>query len=156
MAALGAMEMSIQDLGSLGELIAAIATIGTLLYLAIQIRQNNVLSKEQAHYHMLQNQTSYYDRLAENKEFIKTVYGEGLTDSEVKHLQQQSNATSVFFKWNWEYVRAQEGIYGTTDVPVEGFRREFQIAKLSEHWEQQKHIFDSRFVHFMEEQVITD
>jgi hypothetical protein len=32
--------MSIQDLGSLGELIAALATLATLIYLAIQIRQN--------------------------------------------------------------------------------------------------------------------
>lgn len=32
--------MTIQDLGSLGELIAALATIATLVYLAIQIRQN--------------------------------------------------------------------------------------------------------------------
>ena len=32
--------MSIQDLGSIGELIAAIATIATLVYLAIQIRHN--------------------------------------------------------------------------------------------------------------------
>ena len=32
--------MSIQDLGALGELLAAIATIGTLFYLAIQIRNN--------------------------------------------------------------------------------------------------------------------
>ena len=31
--------MSIQDLGSIGELIAAIATLGTLFSLAIQIRQ---------------------------------------------------------------------------------------------------------------------
>ena len=32
--------MTIQDLGSLGELIAAIATVITLAYLALQIRQN--------------------------------------------------------------------------------------------------------------------
>ena len=32
--------MSIQELGSLGELIAAIATVATLIYLAAQIRQN--------------------------------------------------------------------------------------------------------------------
>lgn len=32
--------MSIQDLGSIGELIAAIATVGTLGYLAVQVRQN--------------------------------------------------------------------------------------------------------------------
>ena len=32
--------MTIQDLGSIGELIAAIATVATLIYLAAQIRQN--------------------------------------------------------------------------------------------------------------------
>ena len=32
--------MTIQDLGSIGEFIAAIATLATLVYLAIQIRQN--------------------------------------------------------------------------------------------------------------------
>lgn len=33
-------EITIQDLGSIGELLAAVATIATLAYLAIQIRQN--------------------------------------------------------------------------------------------------------------------
>jgi hypothetical protein len=32
--------VTIQDLGSLGELIAAVATVATLVYLAVQIRQN--------------------------------------------------------------------------------------------------------------------
>ena len=36
----GVARMSIQDLGSIGELLAAIATIATLAYLAVQLRQN--------------------------------------------------------------------------------------------------------------------
>lgn len=40
--------MSIQDLGSLGEFVAAIATIGTLIYLALQIRQNTRQLSESA------------------------------------------------------------------------------------------------------------
>ena len=40
--------MTIQDLGSIGELVAAIATIATLAYLAIQIRSNTVVSKAEA------------------------------------------------------------------------------------------------------------
>ncbi|GIR89222.1 MAG: hypothetical protein CM15mP87_07140 [Candidatus Neomarinimicrobiota bacterium] len=32
--------MTIQDLGSLGELIAVVATVATLVYLAIQLKQN--------------------------------------------------------------------------------------------------------------------
>ncbi len=37
--------MSIQDLGSLGELVAAIATVATLIYLAVQIRASNRLAR---------------------------------------------------------------------------------------------------------------
>jgi hypothetical protein len=40
--------MTIQDLGSLGELIAALATLVTLFYLALQIRANTVLAKAEA------------------------------------------------------------------------------------------------------------
>lgn len=39
--------MTIQDLGSLGELIAAIATVVTLVYLAAQIRQNTAQQKRE-------------------------------------------------------------------------------------------------------------
>jgi len=37
--------VNIQDLGSLGELIAAIATVGTLFYLAYQIKQSTLHSR---------------------------------------------------------------------------------------------------------------
>ena len=39
--------MSIQELGSLGEIIAAIATVATLAYLAIQIRQSARVAQSQ-------------------------------------------------------------------------------------------------------------
>jgi hypothetical protein len=35
-----AAEMTLQDLGNIGEFVAAVATLATLVYLAIQIRQN--------------------------------------------------------------------------------------------------------------------
>ena len=38
--------MTIQDLGSIGELIAAIATVATLAYLAVQIRQNTISNRD--------------------------------------------------------------------------------------------------------------
>jgi hypothetical protein len=34
--------VTVQDLGSIGELVAAIATVATLAYLAVQIRQNTI------------------------------------------------------------------------------------------------------------------
>ena len=37
--------MTIQELGSLGEFVAAIATLATLIYLALQIRQNTTVTR---------------------------------------------------------------------------------------------------------------
>jgi len=41
--------MTIQDLGALGEFIAAIATLATLVYLALQLRSNTNVSRFDAH-----------------------------------------------------------------------------------------------------------
>lgn len=40
--------MTIQDLGSLGEFVAAIATVATLVYLSVQIRASNRLARAEA------------------------------------------------------------------------------------------------------------
>ena len=39
--------MTFQDLGSIGELIAAVATLITLAYLALQLKQNTTALKSQ-------------------------------------------------------------------------------------------------------------
>lgn len=40
--------MTLEDLGNLGEIVAAIATVATLIYLAVQIRASNRLSRAEA------------------------------------------------------------------------------------------------------------
>ena len=40
--------MTISELGSIGELLAAIATIATLIYLALQIRANTIVTKAES------------------------------------------------------------------------------------------------------------
>lgn len=42
--------MTIQDLGSVGELLAAVATLATLFYLAAQIRQNTRVVRASSHH----------------------------------------------------------------------------------------------------------
>lgn len=146
--------MNWDAVGAVGEVIGATAVILTLLYLARQVRQSNVLAREDAQYHMLQNQVSYFDRLSVDTAFLRTMYGSNLSDEEVKNLQKQSGATSVFFKWNWEYLRFKEGIYGPTDVPTEGFRREFKNARFAHEWNAQKYMFNPDFVEFMDSEIV--
>ena len=50
--------MTIQDIGSIGELIAAIATVGTLIYLAVQIRQNTKSIRASTHHRSTASDTA--------------------------------------------------------------------------------------------------
>ncbi len=63
--------MTIQELGSIGEFVAAIATLATLLYLAIQIRQNT-RSVRAASYHAINGMlVSINQSIAENAEVAR-------------------------------------------------------------------------------------
>jgi hypothetical protein len=61
--------MNIQDLGALGELLAAIATIITLLYLAQQIRQNSKNLQEASSAAMNQGWSSINARISSDPQF---------------------------------------------------------------------------------------
>lgn len=63
--------MSIQDLGAFGELIAAIATVATLLYLAVQIRQNNRNLEESTSATFNQGWASINSRVSSDEQFAE-------------------------------------------------------------------------------------
>ena len=63
--------MSIQDLGALGELVAAIATVATLLYLAVQIRQNSRNLEESTSASVNQGWASINSRLSSDEQFAE-------------------------------------------------------------------------------------
>jgi hypothetical protein len=56
--------MTIQDWGSVGELVAAIATVVTLVYLAIQIRSNTIATRSAAAQSVHEAFTTWYRLLA--------------------------------------------------------------------------------------------
>jgi hypothetical protein len=62
-------EMNIQDLGAIGELVAAVATIATLLYLAQQIRQNSKNLQEASSAAMNQGWSSINSRISSDPQF---------------------------------------------------------------------------------------
>jgi hypothetical protein len=63
--------LSIQDLGSLGELIAAVATLATLLYLASQIRQGNKALAESTSGAINASYASINTRISSDAEFAE-------------------------------------------------------------------------------------
>lgn len=75
--------MNIQDLGAIGEMVGAVAVIATLIYLSIQIRQNNVLLRSQSRQVLVGNDvTSLTVNLQHADVLAKYASGEPLSAEE--------------------------------------------------------------------------
>jgi len=62
--------MNVQDLGSIGELVAAVATVLTLGYLAFQLRQNNNLAAGTAQRELMAGFNTNLDRVRDSSELF--------------------------------------------------------------------------------------
>ena len=65
--------MTIQDLGSIGEFVAALATLVALVYVALQIRQNTTQIKENSKL-VRANGASMFDGNRQGGEFPSRVF----------------------------------------------------------------------------------
>ena len=71
--------MTLQDLGSIGELVGAIATVATLIYLAIQIRSNTLALRSTAAQSVHESFATWYRMLA-GDEGLSELMAKGLRD----------------------------------------------------------------------------
>jgi len=102
--------VTIQDLGSLGELIAAAATVGTLLYLALQIRQSVAATRANISASQNQGAASISLILAQDEE-LNRIYFDGLanpsklSERDERRLGAFLNAQLANSEVNWRYYR---------------------------------------------------
>ncbi len=79
-------DVTLQDLGSIGEFVAAIATLVTLVYLALQIRQNTRSVRSSSFHAAASAVGAYVSPIAENEAVAEILdrglRGESLTDTE--------------------------------------------------------------------------
>ena len=67
------MNWTIQDLGSAGELIAAVATVLTLAYLAIQIRHSTTQTRNQGHTDVTDSYNTLVSQLLADNDLFKII-----------------------------------------------------------------------------------
>ena len=98
--------MTIAELGSLGELIAAIATLGTLVYLAVQIHQNTASTKISASQSILASLNGVLSIAASTPQAAKvTILGQTDYDNLPEDEQAQ------FLVWLFSWFRVLEQAY---------------------------------------------
>ncbi len=152
--------MTLQDLGNLGELVAAIATVLTLGYLAIQLRQNTRALRSQTFQQSSMDMSLTANAISSDGELaeivVKASNGIGVLSPEERVR---------FHFWMLVAIRRFEaiyvqGVYGSIDpIRIEGFERSI-ITLLSsggplEWWESSKSAFSSDFVKYADEKIAT-
>jgi len=115
--------MSIQDLGSVGELVAALATILTLVYLAIQIRQNTKTQVVNATFQALEPTWDFVSVLAQSPQ-LTAVAVKGLGD--FHRLDDKERLQ--FVMWCMNILYAYDNLVGLFEagmVPEETLQNAF-------------------------------
>ena len=87
--------MTIQDWGSIGEMIGAIATIATLVYLAIQIRGNTIVAETSAVQSMLDGGRDRTAKHISGNPELADIVGRGL--SSLDNLDDSERLQLYFF-----------------------------------------------------------
>lgn len=125
--------MTIEELGSIGELLAAIATIATLAYLALQIRQSNRSHELAAIARIGESTESWLGQVIQDPELVD-IYIRGLNEPEslTKEQRVRFNLLIVQFlrgtETGWLQVR-----WGVVDSDYwSGFRETIKFIVGSE------------------------
>lgn len=87
--------MDLQDLGSLGEFLAAIATIATLFYLALQIRQSTRTTQASAHDTILAQWREHLRETFTSNSTNLEVWRKGLSDFESLDAAEKARFTFI-------------------------------------------------------------
>ncbi len=121
------MTMTLEELGNLGELIAAIATVATLIYLAAQIRQNSHLLENAEKPGTQDDADRWRAYLVEHKD-IASLYRRGMEASnrldQDDRLRFRMLMDQHFYSWQYRYSSTAK-----PDLPT---IKKFLIATLSQ------------------------
>jgi hypothetical protein len=118
--------MSLEDLGNIGELVAAIGVIASLIYLAIQIRQNTRWLRASTH-HSLTSVTAELNRIVQENPDMARIMRLGNENfsqlSPDERLQFNTNLATRFRHHEDLYYQHRSGMLD--EAQFAGFRRRF-------------------------------
>lgn len=144
--------MSWEALGAIGELVGATAVLITLVYLALQMRQNTRAVRIAARTTLQEAFSGVADLLASSPE-IAELYLKGCVDyralSKIDRLRFSSVLQNYLFSIDMAHQQASEGLMETTTV-LERVRPLFNQPGVRDWWRQNSGLFRPIFVRTVE------
>jgi len=150
--------VTIQDLGSIGEFIAALATLATLGYLAMQIRQNSKLLGETAK-RATQEAVYASNLLVVTNHDVADMIRRGMSDYS---SLDGGDRTRFHNFWMTTFINYQEAFYQVRQLGVDDewwkvlekhMLSYLRSPGLAEWWREDKNIFGADFVEFVDQRL---
>ena len=143
------------DLGQTIAIIANIGVIAGIVFLAVELQQNNRLLDAQVSYNLLLSRTESRDETYFNPEFadfrFKVVSGEEL--SPVEQFRVDAWNTSTLLGFEWEYRQYRSGNLGY--LPLDQWRSFMNEQRWqTDEWEPNKNLLSEEFIDFVEHEIL--
>ena len=134
---------------------ANLGVIAGIIFLGVEIQQNNQILRNQARYNMMLNVNEGTSARAADAELmeirVKAINGEEL--SQVESLRLTEDIRSTLVNWGWELEQYQRGFIDR--LPIEGWRRVIdRYPYVSEMYLEMYEEHESEFHRFMLENIL--
>lgn len=152
--------MDVQDWGAIGEIIGGVGVVVSLIYLALQVRQNTLATRHNAFHEIVRDQTEAFNLMNVDAELTQIVY-EGFTDFRSLTRDQQRR----FEVWHMTWLRMLENLlYEVEHQRIDasewtGIRehQKFALGRpgFAEWWNTRQNLFHARLQNFINEEVLS-
>jgi hypothetical protein len=150
--------MTIQDLGSIGELIAAMATIATLFYLALQIKKQTHESRLAATRELAVEVRRVIEPIVDNKE-MAAIYLAGVRDYEAlpddDRVRFSVYLVNLFRAMEQQYLHLSHGTMDPVyfESMAIGFKETLSLPGVQRWWALSRNSFDQGFGSHIEDMI---
>ena len=147
------------DIGQTVSVLANVGVIAGIVFLAIELRQNNDLLRSEARAARTDSRQGNYELIIENPDLrraiAKTQAGDQLTVEESMLIR--SYFGHAYTGWQYSWGEYQEGLVDLDSIPVGGWRTQIRnFPGAMDYWLDQRSTFRPDFVQWMEENVLND
>jgi hypothetical protein len=150
--------MSNLDLGEKIQVIANVGVIAGIVFLGLEIRQNNEQLAAQTRYNYFQSRVELTLIAALNEDIaniaVKTANNQELTPAEILRVNRLLSATFAY--WEYEFGEYEEGRLSIEDINPAAKRLLFSARPgvVNAAWAQYQTTAPPRFVRFVREEVL--
>ncbi len=149
------MTLTIQDLGALGEFLGSIAVLATLIYLALQTRQNRMAISAQLDAALISANQQMILTASTSTELVEALAEDRTLDETTNQMRRSNYWLARLLTWQWQHHQARRGFLpsfneaGMAAAIVSLFRTQRSFEGF---WGRMKPNMRPEFVEWVEEQ----